>query len=229
MRKSFGDPICGGLLVDASAVGPVKEIDASMASVPNCLRLGKLLRLSAKTCKTHQPEGRSRLKREAETTLSPRGDSRSAADRRTGYEAAIGPKEIQWLPGSFPDKNQLDKRGGPQGELAEGQERVAWARVSPAVFPPTFGRTARRPLSSPPPAGHSNERKWARRRHPAPGRGTPLKSKATSPSPRALPKENQKPLSARGSSGEVGHPPRRLRGGRRPHGDSAAAGCQVCW
>ena len=36
--------------------------------------------------------------------------------------------------------------------------------VSPAVFPPTFGRTARRPLSSSPPAGRSNERKWARRR-----------------------------------------------------------------
>ena len=34
--------------------------------------------------------------------------------------------EIQWLPGIAIDKNRLDKKWGPG--------------VSPAVFPPTFGR-----------------------------------------------------------------------------------------
>ena len=71
--------------------------------------------------------------------------------RRTDYEEAGGPAEIQWLFGLKSDSDRLDKSGGP-------------ARRGLALFPPTFGRTARRPLSTPPPAGHSNERKWARRR-----------------------------------------------------------------
>ena len=44
--------------------------------------------------------------------ISPRGGSRSAADRRTGYEVAGGLKKIQRLPGIIPDKNRLDKTGG---------------------------------------------------------------------------------------------------------------------
>ena len=66
--------------------------------------------------------------------LSPRGDSRSAADRRTDYEAASGQKEIQRQLGISRDTDRLDKKRGLQGELAEGQERVAWARISPAPF-----------------------------------------------------------------------------------------------
>ena len=71
--------------------------------------------------------------------------------RRTDYEEAGGPAEIQWLFGLKSDSDRLDKSGGP-------------ARRGLALFLPTFGRTARRPLSSPLPAGHLNERKWARRR-----------------------------------------------------------------
>ncbi len=44
----------------------------------------------------------------------------------------------------------------------------------------------------------------------------------------ALSKEKQKLLSARGPSGEVRHPPHRLRGGRRPKGHSAAARYLLC-
>ena len=176
--KSFGDPICGGFLNDASVVGPVKGIRESSGSVPDCLRLWELLRLpSTKICKIFRPEGPRRKKirtpfqpegrqakysraphrsrdgrrpkgdsaatrpqitprpirqkrgsspkgagafsahfwasksgpaggktwdsgcgppqKKKETPLSPRGDSRSAAEHRTGHEVAGGPKEIQ--------------------------------------------------------------------------------------------------------------------------------------
>ena len=52
--------------------------------------------------------------------------------------------------------------------------------------------------------------KVGRRRHTPPGRGTPQRKKEIPP--------------ARGPSGEVGHSPHRLRGGRRPKGDSVATG-----
>ena len=181
MRKSSGDPICGGFLNDASAVGPVKGIRESSGSVPDCLRLWELLRLpSTKTCKIPEPEGPCRKK--LETTLSPRGDSRSAAAHRTNYEGAEGPKEIQRQLGITPDTNRLDKTGG---------------------------------LGSPQrPFGYfSGEGKVPRRRQLRRGAEHPKRKKKRPP--------------ARGPSGEVRDAPHRLRGGRRPGGDSAAARCQL--
>ena len=58
----------------------------------------------------HQPEGR-----QAEPDT-----------HRTDYEGAGGPAEIQWQLGISPGKDRLDKKRG--------------SGVSPAVFPPTFGR-----------------------------------------------------------------------------------------
>ena len=55
-----------------------------------------------------------------ETSPNPRAVRRSTADRRTGYEEAEGPKEIQWLPGISPDTDRLGKKRGPG--------------VSPALF-----------------------------------------------------------------------------------------------
>ena len=78
---------------------------------------------------------------------------------------------------------------------------MAWARVSPAVFPPTFGRTARRPLSSSPPAGRSNERKWARRRQSrGSGPGRPRKS------PLFHVKRSRKPLEEKRRKGKILYP-----------------------
>ena len=95
-----------------------------MASVPDCLRLWER-RLRAETergtdCQPEKPPKKIRnapqhegsAERKLETTISTRAVRRSAADRRTGYEAASGPAEIQWLPGIAPDTHRLGKKGG---------------------------------------------------------------------------------------------------------------------
>ena len=91
-------------------------------------------------------------------------EDRAAAEVGRDTRQRSDPQRILLFNGnalSKPNKDRLKKRG---------------SGVSPAVFPPTFGRTARRPLSSSPPAGRSNERKWARRRQTrGPGAGSPRK------------------------------------------------------
>ena len=57
------------------------------------------------------PSARGPAERKSETTFSPRGDSRSTADRRTDYEVAEGPKEIRRHLGIGPDTHRLDKKG----------------------------------------------------------------------------------------------------------------------
>ena len=42
----------------------------------------------------------------------PEGRQAKCDTHRTDYEGAVGPTEIQWLPGITPDKNRLDKNGG---------------------------------------------------------------------------------------------------------------------
>ena len=64
--------------------------------------------------------------REQEIAFSPRAVRQSTAGRRTGHEEAGGLMEIPWLPGIFSDTHRLGKKRG--------------SGVSPAVFPPTFGR-----------------------------------------------------------------------------------------
>ena len=165
MRKSFGDPICGGLLVDASAVGPVKEIDASFFPRRTACGCGNCSgSRQQKPAKSLSPRGPAERKIETFSARGPSGEVGHPPHRLRGTIGHSVATELQVTPRPI-----RQKRG---------------SGVSPAVFPPTFGRTARRPLSSPPPAGHSNERKWARRRQPPPGRGTPQKKIETSLSPR---------------------------------------------
>ena len=61
----------------------------------------------AKSLSTRGP-----AERKTETTFSTRGDSRSAAEHRTGYEVSGGQKEIQWQLGISYEAVRLGKRGG---------------------------------------------------------------------------------------------------------------------
>src|SRR5699024_10019024 len=72
--------------------------------------------------------------------FQPEGRQAKCVTHRTGYEVAAGPAEIQRQPGIPFVGVRLDKKRGLQGELAEGQERVAWARVSPSPFWVLFRR-----------------------------------------------------------------------------------------
>ena len=48
--------------------------------------------------------------------------------------------EFQWQLSFTPDTDRLDKKEGVwQGELAEGQEKVAWARSPQRFFRPLLG------------------------------------------------------------------------------------------
>ena len=87
----------------------------------------------------------------------PEGRQPKLDSHRTDYEAAGGLKEIQWLPGIKADTDWLDKRRGPG--------------VSPAVFPPTFGR----PKVGPPEA------------NPRPGAGQPPGKEAANGAPSSIP------------------------------------------
>ena len=132
MRKSSGDPIYGGFLNDASAVGPVKGIRESSGYVPDCLRLWALLRLpSTKICKIFRPEGPRRKK--IRNPFQHEGRQAKSDTRRTDYE---GQSDIQWQLGVTPDTNRLDKTGGlgsPQRPFGyfSGEGKVPRRRHAP--------------------------------------------------------------------------------------------------
>ena len=95
-----------------------------------------------KTCKIPQPKGLKKentnnpqtegpCRKKNRNHFQPEGRQAKLADRPADYEAASGPRDIQRLPSSFPDKNRLDKTGG--------------AGVSPARFCLLFPRGKSRP------------------------------------------------------------------------------------
>ena len=72
-------------------------------------------------------------------TYQPEGRQARLVNHRTGYEEAGGKEVFQWQRGISPDRVRLDKQRG--------------TGVSPAVFPPTFGRPKVGPPEATPGSG----------------------------------------------------------------------------